>query len=283
MDDRLARAGKDGEPRKGHFGIAARIAAHHAALAAGIAGHDRQRRGEVDSGEGVADPRVETAEILLIPKRQVDEARVHVAVAQQQCCAVRAVRLADPGEQFAHRHQLFLDAEAAVGAQAREVFEARRDRGDARVDEGVGLVAAFGPREHSGVAFVHRAADILHRLAPAAHILVGDEAAIDAGHAALLVLEQQVGHPAIGRDHKNAIVEIGTRPPRDQHIVEQGRGCGHRSAADFFDAMPGHAATVSASGPRSIVSGSGSPRWARNQGRGLSTPNGISSRLLTAL
>src|SRR3546814_17020281 len=68
--------------------------------------------------------------------------------------------LADPGEQLTHRHQLFLDAEAAVGAQAREIFETCGNRGDARVDEGVGLDAAFGPREHRRVARLHRAADI---------------------------------------------------------------------------------------------------------------------------
>src|SRR5690606_16725089 len=102
--------------------------------------------------------------------------------------------------------------------------------------------------------------------------------------AALLVLEQQVGHPGIGGDDEDAVIKVAARTPRDQHIVEQGRGRGHRGAADLLDAMmPPHAGTASTSGPDATVSGSGSPRWARNQGRGLSTPNGFSSRLLTAL
>ena len=284
VDDRLARAGQHGEAREGHFGVPARIAPHHAALAPGIAGDDRQCRRKVDRGEGIADSRVEAAEVVLVPQGQVDEAGVDVAVAEQQRGAVRAVRLADPGEQFAHRHQLFLDAEAAMRAQPRQVVEARGDGGDAGVDEGVGLFAAVGPREHAGVARVHRAAYRLHRLAPAAGIVVGDEAAIDAGRAAFLVLEQQVGHPAIGRHDEDAVIKVGAGAAGDQHIVEQGRGRGHRGAADLLDAMvPGHAATAPASGPRATASGSGSPRWARNHGRGFSTPNGFWRPLLTAL
>src|SRR3546814_7488505 len=101
------------------------------------------------------------------------------------------------------------------------MFETWGNRGDARVDEGVGLDAAFGPREHRRVARLHRAADILHRLAPAARIVVGDEAAIDARRAALLILEQQVGHPAIGRDDEDAVVQVGARSPPDQPIDRQ--------------------------------------------------------------
>src|SRR3546814_11360402 len=104
---------------------------------------------------------------------------------------------------------------------------------------------------------------------------------IDARFAALLVFEQQVGHPGIGRDDEDAVVKIAARTPRDQDIVEQGGGGGHRGAADLFDAVgSGHAAaSCGASGPRTTVSGSGWPRWARNQGRGLTTPNGLFSRL----
>src|SRR3546814_13899469 len=71
----------------------------HAALAPGIAGDDGERGRKVDRGEGVADPRVEAAEVILVPQSQVDEARVDVTVAEQQRGAVCAVRLADPGEQ----------------------------------------------------------------------------------------------------------------------------------------------------------------------------------------
>src|SRR3546814_14944640 len=95
VDDRLARAGEHGEPRKGHFGIAARIAANHAALAPGIAGDDGERGRKVDRGEGVADPRVEAADVLLVPPSTVDDARVAVTVGGAQPGAGCAVRLAD--------------------------------------------------------------------------------------------------------------------------------------------------------------------------------------------
>src|SRR3546814_17785692 len=81
---------------------------------------------------------------------------------------------------------------------------------------------------------------------------------IDARFAALLVFEQQVGHPGIGRDDEDAVVKIAARTPRDQDIVEQGGGGGHRGAADLFDAVgSGHAAaSCGASGPRPTVRGS---------------------------
>src|SRR3546814_10659352 len=101
--------------------------------------------------------------------------------------------------------------------------------------------------------------------------------AIDAGLAALLVLEQQVGHPGIGRDDEDAVVEVGARASRDQHIVEQGSGRGHGGAAGLLGAVtPVHSCTASESGPRATVRGSGSPRWARNQGRGMAPPKGAS-------
>src|SRR3546814_13580505 len=104
---------------------------------------------------------------------------------------------------------------------------------------------------------------------------------IDARFAALLVFEQQVGHPGIGRDDEDAVVKIAARTPRDQDIVEQGGGGGHRGAAALFDAVgSGHAAaSCGASGPRTTVSGSGWPRGATNQGRGWTTPRSEERRV----
>src|SRR3546814_15265190 len=101
-----------------------------------------------------SDLRVEAAHVVFVPQGQVDEARVDVAVAQQQRGAVRAVRLADTGEQFAHGHELILQAEAPVAAQSREVVEAGGHRVDARTDEAVGPGPAVRARQHPRIAGV---------------------------------------------------------------------------------------------------------------------------------
>src|SRR3546814_5530868 len=94
--------------------------------------------------------------------------------------------------------------------------------------EAVGFRAAVGAREHLRIARAHRGPHPLYRRAPCPGIVIG-EMPIDARFATLLVFEQQVGHPGIGRDDEDAVVKIAARTPRDQDIVEQGGGGGHRS------------------------------------------------------
>ena len=225
VNDRFARMGQHRNPREGHFRIAPRIAPHHAFAASGIARDDRHRMAQVDGRQRLHDPFVQAAQIILIPQRQIDERRVDPAIAQQQRGAVRAVRLAQPRQQFAYRQQLFLDAEAAMAAQPAEIRKAILHRRDPQIDKGIGLLQAGGAREHLAIAIVHRLAHLGHRLKPAVRPIIGDEAAIDARHAGFLMFQQQVGHARISGYDEDAVVEIVTATACDQDIVEQaGRG-----------------------------------------------------------
>ena len=246
VNDRFARMGQHRDPREGHFRIAPRIAPHHAFTASGIARHDRHGIAQVDGFECLHYPFIQAALVILIPQRKVHKGRIDAAVPQQQRCAVCAMRFAKPCQQFAHRQQLFLDAEAAMAAQPAEIRKAILHRRDPQIDKGVRLLQACGAREHLAIAIVHRLAHLGHRLKPAVRAIIGDEAAIDARHAGFLMLQQQVGHTRIGGYDEDAVVEIVAAAACDQDIVEQaGRGR-HRCAADFLDAMQAAHAITSA-------------------------------------
>src|SRR3546814_2335620 len=63
---------------------------------------------------------------------------------------------------------------------------------------------------------------------------------VDAGLAGLLVLQQQVGHAAVGRHHEHAVIEVAAGALADDDIVHHGLDRRHRGAADLVDAEAGH-------------------------------------------
>ena len=83
VNDRPAGLGEHGDAREGHFRVSARVAPDHAPLAPGVAGHDRHLPREVDRRQRIENALVEADLVLFAPHRQVDEHRVHAAVAQQ--------------------------------------------------------------------------------------------------------------------------------------------------------------------------------------------------------
>src|SRR5690606_1471754 len=191
-----------------------------------------------------------------------------------------AVRLAKAGEHLAHRDQLVLEAEALVRPQPVEIVEARIERLDATVHETIGMYEALAAGEHARIALTHGIPHSLERIAPFG--LAAHEMGVDARLARLLVLEQQVGHPGVSRDDEDPLVEVVAASPGYQHVVEQGRGGGHRSAADLLYAVLPHQAAALSISPRCGEMGRTS-RAAMNSGRGLSALNGFSSRFETAL
>src|SRR5690606_6236659 len=112
--------------------------------------------------------------------------------------------------------------------------------------------------------------------------LAAHEVRIDARLAGLLVLEQQIGHAGVSRNDEDPLIEVVPAAPPDQDVVEQGRGGGHRCAADLLHAVPAHHAATFSRSPAwgSIARGS---RSAMNAGRGFSAPNGCTSRFDIAL
>lgn len=78
---------------------------------------------------------------------------------------------------------------------------------DARVDELVGGVQFVLGAEQLGVLGEHALAHALQRFAPGTFALRIGEALVNAGLAGLLVLQQQIGHAAVGRDDEDALVQ----------------------------------------------------------------------------
>src|SRR5690606_40113338 len=142
------------------------------------------------------------------------------------------------------------------------------------------MYVAFAAGKHAGIALAHGLPHPLERIAPFG--LAAREMGVDARLARILVFEQQVGHPGVGRDHEYPLVEVVAASAGYQHVVEQGRGCGHRGAADLLYAVLPHQAAALSISPRWGEMGRTS-RAAMNSGRGLSAPNGLSRRFEPAL
>src|SRR5690606_7444545 len=112
----------------------------------------------------------------------------------------------------------------------------------------------------------------------------GGEQGVDARLTGLLVVQQAVGHPGVGRDDEDAPIEGRTFTRPDQDVLQHRLGVADRGAADLLDGVRAHhAALGSTSGPRAAFSGSTAPRVATKGGRGARPPNGSTSRLETAL
>src|SRR5690606_7587807 len=102
---------------------------------------------------------------------------------------------------------------AAMPAQPVEVVEACSKRFDPLMNEPVGLFAAAGADEHRSVACAHCVANGVERVPPSG--ISSGETCIDARLAALLMLQQQVGHAGVGRDDENPAIQVFPRPSCD--------------------------------------------------------------------
>src|SRR3546814_17742770 len=111
---------------------------------------------------------------------------------------MRAMRLAHAGEQFAHRDELFLQAEAPVAAQPREIVQAGGDRIGTRTDEAVGFRAAVGARAHLRIARAHGGPRPLSRRATCPPLVIG-VMPIDTRFPPILSFSPPLGHPGTPR------------------------------------------------------------------------------------
>ena len=70
--------------------------------------------------------------------------------------------------------------------------------------------------------------------------VAGGERREDARLGSLLVLEQQVGDPAVGGDDEDAVVKLRTTAVADEDVFHQLAEAGHAGSADFFYGMNSH-------------------------------------------
>nr|AAM14704.1 unknown [Pseudomonas mendocina] len=253
----------------------------------GVTGGDHQFAAEVEAGEVAGNHLLERQRCFLLPAGEVGQARVDAALLERQHRVEGAVGFAEGSEHLAHLHQVFGELEVAVGAKLLQAVHALAGIVDARVDELVGGVQFVLGTEQLGVLGEHALAHTLQRFAPGTFALRIGEALVDAGLAGLLVLQQQVGHAAVGRDDEDTLVQRCAFPAADEDIVENFLEAAHRRAADLV--APGE--LLPQSGMKGIsrsrpvvsdvalvlVSRQGGPRYQRLEqlsGRSLALPPG---------
>ncbi len=237
VDDGLACAGGGGDLGEGDLAVAAIEGIHQTFGAMGVTGGDHQFAAEVEAGEVAGNHLLERQRCFLLPAGEVGQARVDAALLERQHRVEGAVGFAEGSEHLAHLHQVFGELEVAVGAKLLQAVHALAGIVDARVDELVGGVQFVLGTEQLGVLGEHALAHTLQRFAPGTFALRIGEALVDAGLAGLLVLQQQVGHAAVGRDDEDALVQRCAFPAADEDIVENFLEAAHRRAADLFHGM----------------------------------------------
>jgi len=237
VDDRLAGTGSGGDLRKGDLAVAAIEGVHQAFAAVRVTGGDHQFAGQVHLGETVAHHVLEGQRRVAVPAGQVDHLGVDAAVLERQHRIEGAVRFAERGEHLADLHQVFVELEVAVGAQALQATHALAGVVQARVDELVGRAQLELAGEQFGVLAEHARAHGFQCVEPGAFVTGIGEALIDAGLAGLLVFQQQVGHAAVGRDDEDALIECIAFATADKDVVQQFFEAAHGCAADLFYGM----------------------------------------------
>ena len=240
VDHRLARLGQRRHAGEGHLGVAAVMALHQRLLALGIARQDRHLGGEIDVFERRADAFVERRLAVVAPARQIHEAGIDAAVAQEKRRDHRRMGLAERRDHLADGHQVLFETELAEGAETAQVDQAAADSLDPLAHEIVRGPAVAGVVEDLGVDRLHVAADGGEGVAPGPFGIGAGEQRVHARLAGLLVLEQLVGDAAIGGDDENPVVEIVTLAAADQDILQQFLMPKHGCSADFLDCMVGH-------------------------------------------
>ena len=93
-----------------------------------------------------------------------------------------------------------------VPTQAMQVLEAFAGILETLADELIGFEQCLGIGKELGVDSKHAVAHSVQCLFPAAVLKTAGEQAVYAGLAIFLVLQQLVGHAAVGRDNENALV-----------------------------------------------------------------------------
>ena len=237
VDDCLAGAGGGGDLGKGDFAVAPVEGIHQAFAAVRIAGGDDQLAAQVHLGEAVADHFLEGQRCIAVPAGEVDHLGVDAAVLERQHRIEGAVRFAQRGEHFANLHQMLVELEVAIGTEALQAAHAFAGIVDARIDELVGGAQLEVAGEQLGIPADHALADGFQRFQPGTLVAGVGEALIDARFAGLFVLQQQIGHAAVGRDHEDTLIKRVAFALAKENVVQQFFEAAHGCAADLFYGM----------------------------------------------
>src|SRR5690606_29972791 len=196
-----------------------------------------QLTAQVDAGEAVGDHVLERLGLALVPAGQINQARTHAVLLQGQYGIESTVRLAQGGEHLAHLHQLAVELEVTVGTQLLQVEHAIAGVVEAAGNKAVGRLTLVLAGKQLGVLGQHAGANLLQVLQPGILTVGIGKALVDAGLAALLVLQQQVGHATVGGDHEDAVVQITVASITNENGVQYLIEAAHRSAANFLYCM----------------------------------------------
>src|SRR5690606_10249919 len=220
VDDGLTGARAGGNLRESDLAIAAVEGIHQTFAAMGIAGGNDQLTAQVDAGEAVGDHVLERLGLALVPAGQINQARTHAVLLQGQYGIESTVRLAQGGEHLAHLHQLAVELEVTVGTQLLQVEHAIAGVVEAAGNKAVGRLTFVLAGKQLGVLRQHAGAYLLQVLQPGVLTVGIGKALVDAGLAALLVLQQQVGHAAVGGDHEDAVVQVAVASLTNENGVQ---------------------------------------------------------------
>ena len=232
MDNRLLGAGERGKTGESHFGIAPVVFAHQPLAALGIACHDGQLGGHVDTLKPERDAFVQRHIAFVAPARQVHEPCLDTCSFQHECGNVGGMRLSQTGQQFTHPAHMFGQPEVTVGAKPLQIEQAVARTLDPVAHEIRGVRNVGGVVERFAMCLFHRDLRALQRVEPAVVVVVFCKKSIDPLFARLLVFEQQVGDAAKGRHDENAVVGIVLL---DEQAIAQFMHPAHRRPADLFD------------------------------------------------
>ena len=116
--------------------------------------------------------------------------------------------LAQTGEQFAGDAHVTAEPEMPVGRQALQVDQTGACALDPFAHEVIRLADIGSGAEHFAVGRVHSVHHAIKCIRPAQIAAVIGKAGINPRFAGFFVFQQQVGNPAIGRNHKDAVVGV---------------------------------------------------------------------------
>ena len=192
---------------------------------------------QVDIAESFADTLFKAQTFAFAPPRKVDKLGIHAASAQQEHGVVRTVRFTDTADQLAHRHQVLVQFEVAIAADALQIDQAVAHTFDTFLHETISKLAIRFIAECVGIDAQHVALHSAQRITPCPVVFRTGIQRIDARLGRFLVFQQHVSNAAISRNNDDPVIQIISMSGADQDIAKDRVDIQHRGAADLVNGV----------------------------------------------